>query len=320
MKKISIVAILTAVSMSAFAKDAKTQDVAPLTEETPIVAQSNDSGIIYLDEQPVKETVTNTNPKTKFPRGMQVGLGVSPTSGLNMFVGYNNKNFNSFWAKRFGVRFDFATTSPVKSTINKIVDNYMGDEGIEINDEISIIDGSIKAKHFGAMVDFYPFGNTWFLGGWRITAGYMFGNLDVDANLKGTVDGLPAGTMEFEFGGTKYRYLGNDVYGKGTIDWKYHGPYAGTGFDLGLFWGFKIYMDAGVVFTNKAAELDLNVDVNNLQYNDGGAWKNFVGDPNYNSLVADFNARKNAELQDAQDELDKYKFYPLVKLGFMYRF
>ena len=79
-------------------------------------------------------------------------------------------------------------------------------------------------------------------------------------------------------------------------------------------------MDAGVVFTNKAAELDLKVDVDNLQYNDGGTWKPFTGDPSYDSLVDDFNDRKDAELKDAQDELDKYKFYPLIKLGFMYRF
>ena len=323
MKKISVIAVLTAVSLSAFAKEAKetkTQDVAPLSEETQAVAQTDDSGIKYLDEKPVKETETTANPKTKFPRGMQLGLGVSPTTGLNMFVGYNNKNFNSFWAKRFGVRFDFATTSPVKSTINKIVDNYMGDDGFELNDELSIIDGTIKAKHIGALVDFYPFGNTWLFGGWRITGGYMFGELNVDADLKGTVDGLPTGTIEFEFGGTKYRYLGNNVYGTASANWKFHGPYAGTGFDLGLFWGFKIYMDAGVVFTNKAAELDLKVNVDNLQYNDGGAWKNFTGDPNYDNLVDDFNDRKDKELKDAQDELDKYKFYPLIKLGFMYRF
>ena len=256
---------------------------------------------------------------------MQIGLGVSPTTGLNMFVGYNNKNFDSFWAKRFGIRFDFASTSPVKSMINRGVDNYMGDDGYELNDELSIIDGVIKATHMGAMVDFYPFGDTWFLGGWRITGGYMFGSLDIDADLKGSVDGLPPGKIEFEFGGTKYRYLGNEVYGTATANWKFHGPYAGTGFDIGLFWGFKIYMAAGVVFTNKAAELDLNVDVNNLQYYDTNIndWVNFssISNPtDYQDKVDEFNDRKDKELKDAQDELNKYKFYPLIKLGFMYRF
>lgn len=312
MKKISIVAILAMISMPVIA------------EETQPVSDSSENVVEQYEQQFTKPVATPveeaSNPKAKLPHGLQLGLGVSPTSGLNAFIGYNNKNFDSFWWKRFGVRFDFASTKPVKSFINKTIDRYMGDEGIEINDEISIVDGAIGAKHIGALVDFYPFGDTWFFGGWRITGGYMVGDLDMDADLKGTVKGLPAGTVEFEFDGTKYRYLGNDVYGTAKADWKFHGPYAGTGFDIGLFAGFKIYMDAGVVFTNKAAELDLGVDVNNLQYNDGGTWKNFEGDPNYDVLVNEFNARKDAELKDAQDELDKYKFYPIVKLGFMYRF
>lgn len=306
MKKISILPMLALITMPALATESAT------------VADKVNTEVAKTEQ--IANKFETSNPKIKFPHGLQLGIGISPSTGLNGFVGYNNKNFDSFWAKRFGIRFDFATTSPVKSYINKGIDQAMGDEGFEINDEISIVDGSIKANHMGALVDFYPFGNTWFLGGWRITGGYLVGKLDVDADLKGSVDGLPAGTVEFEFDGTKYRYLGNEVYGTATADWKFHGPYVGTGFDLGLFWGIKIYMDAGVVFTNKAAELDLKVDVNNLQYYDGENWQNFAGDPDYDDLVADFNARKDAELQDAQDELDKYKFYPIVKLGIMYRF
>ena len=309
MKKTCVFALATVLAMPAFA--------------------ANDDANIYgmpMDEPVVTETavapvaVKSSNPDIKFPRGMELGVGISATSGMNAFIGYNNKKFDSFWWKRLGIRFDFASTNPVKSFINKNIDRYIGEDGIEINDEISIVDASIKSQHMAALVDIYPFGDTWFLGGWRLTGGYMFGKMDVSADLKGTVDGLPTGTIEFEFDGTKYRYLGNDVYGTAKADWKFHGPYAGTGFDIGLFAGFKIYMDMGVVFTNKAAELDLEVDVNNLQYDNGGGWSNFAGDPNYNNLVTDFNARKDAELQDAQDELDKYKFFPIVKLGFMYRF
>lgn len=315
MKKTCVFTLAAVLTMPAFAE----------TNTADTTGLSNEYGMQNVENEmiaPIPETTKyeSSNPEIKFPRGMQFGVAVSGTTGLNGFVGYNNKKFDSFWWKRLGVRLDFASTSPMKSFINKQIDGAMGDEGIEINDEISIVDGAIKSKHMGALIDFYPFGDTWFLGGLRITGGYMFGNLDVDADLKGTVEGLPAGTIEFEFAGTKYRYLGNDIYGTATIDWNFRGPYLGTGFDLGIFRGFKLFLDAGVVFTNKAAELDLDVDVNNLQYNTGSGWANFAGDPSYNTLVSDFNARKNAELQDAQDELDKYKFFPIVKLGFMYRF
>ena len=303
MKKIHVFALATILTLPAFA-------------ETNTADLYGETGVEPVEVQTKSET---SNPDIKFPRGMELGVGISGTSGANVFVGYNNKKFDSFWWKRLGIRFDFASTKPVKSLIDNMVDKYM-DDGIEIGDNLTITDGKIKSQHMAALVDFYPFGDTWFLGGWRLTGGYMLGKMDVDANLKGTVEGLPAGTIEFEFAGTKYRYLGNEVYGTATLDWKLNGPYAGTGFDLGVFHGFKLFLDAGVVFTNKAAELDLNVDVNNLQYDNGGGWTNFEGDPSYDTLVNDFNTRKNAELKDAQDELNKYKFFPIVKLGFMYRF
>ena len=38
------------------------------------------------------------------------------------------------------------------------------------------------------------------------------------------------------------------------------------------------------------------------------------------SGITEFEQAKAAALADAQDELDKLKFYPMVKIGFMYRF
>lgn len=248
-----------------------------------------------------------------FPTGMQIGVGLSATSGLNGFVGYANKNFDSFWWKRLGVRFDFASTSPIKSQVNSLVEKYVGDEDIEIGDELKIATPTIKAKHVAAMIDIYPFGNTWFLGGWRLTGGYYKGN--IEANSLVTSTSLPGGEYEFELGGTQYKYVGA-MQGKAKIDWKYSGPYAGTGFDLGLFAGIKIYLDAGVVFTSKKAELDLDIPVEGLKQWDGSTWVS-VNTP---ALEAALETAKQQELDDAQKEIDKIKFYPIVKLGFMYRF
>ena len=224
MKKISILSVVAALTLPAFAEE-KT----PAVEETAsqeVVAQYEQQF-----EQPVAKTEKASNPKIKFPHGLQLGVGVSPTSGLNAFVGYNNKNFDSFWAKRFGIRFDFATYSPIKSKLNKKINNEIGDEGFEIEDALKIDNFKLDAKHYGAMIDFYPFGNTWFLGGWRLSGGYFAGKLDLDADIHGTYDG---GKIEFELDGKKYSYDGSEMHGKAMIDWKYSGPYAGTGFDLGL--------------------------------------------------------------------------------------
>ena len=296
MKKISVVSLLVVLALPAMAKEEKVAQTAANVMTTSAAMS-----------QPVIKT---SNPKTKFPRGLQFGIGVSPTSGLNGFIGYNNKNFDSFWAKRFGVRFDFASYSPIKNRLNTKINDAIGAEGIKIEDNLSIEQVILNAKHYGALVDFYPFGNTWFLGGWRLSGGYMMGKLDLDGKIHGKNIGSG---IEFELNGVSYVYTGSEMHGTAMGDWKYKGPYAGTGFDLGIFRGFKLFMDMGVVFTNKPAQLDLDIPLTDLTV--GG--QSVAENP---TLVSAFNDAKAAELRKAQDELDKYPYYPLVKIGFMYRF
>ena len=301
MKKISVFALLSALVIPAFAEEAA------LLEE-----KSLDAAAIEKTTAVEKES---TNPDIKFPHGLQLGVGVSASSGLNGFVGYANKSFDSFWLKRLGFRLDFATTSPLKSAIDSGVEAFMGEEGMDIGDGLTVKDGSIEGHHFAALVDFYPFGDTWFLGGIRISGGYYLGNLDLSANLTGKVNDLPDSEFAFSLEGIDYKYVGNEVHGTANAEWNYRGPYLGAGFDLGLFAGLKIYMDAGVVFTNKTAQLGLDLPTDNLQKWNGSSWEKVDL-----SEISEFEQAKAAALADAQDELDKLKFYPMVKIGFMYRF
>ena len=307
MKKISVFVFLSMLISPGFAESIG------VSEEK---LESETLNNVTADEsETVLEKKNYANSDITFPHGLELGVGVSATSGLNGFVGYANKNFDSFWLKRFGFRLDFASTSPVKSLINSGIDKFMGDDGIDIGDGLTVKDGEIKGQHIAALLDFYPFGNTWFLGGVRISGGYYFGNLNLEANLTGKVDGLPDSEFAFELEGIDYKYSGNEVYGMATADWDYRGPYLGAGFDLGLFAGFKIYMDAGVVFTNKTAQLGLDLPVENLQKWNGESWENL----NLSDFV-EFEQAKRDALSDAQEELDKLKFYPIIKIGFMYRF
>ncbi len=272
-------------------------DVAPVTDADATVA-------------PLTEVAKS---ETSFLSGFELGVGVSGTSGLNGFVGYANKESSWWLMRRLGVRLDFASTSPISSLIDSGADSLIGDEGYEI-DEITIKDVDIDAKHIGAIIDFYPFGDTWGLGAWRISGGYFKGDINVGADLTGNIDGLPAGEYAFSFGGVDYKYTGADIRGTAQIDWDYSGPYLGTGFDIGLFAGFKIYLDAGVVFTDKAPTIDATIPTDNVQQStDGGAtWSPITS--------AELEAEKDRVISDAQKELDNVKFYPMVKVGFMYRF
>ena len=297
--------MLSVLVLPAFAEEAKVADtvkqevVAPVVEETAPVSENIDF------QKPVFEE-KKSNPKIKFPHGLQIGAGVSATSGLNGFIGYNNKNFDSFWAKRFGVRLDFGTYSPIKSKMNNKINDFVDD--IKIGD-MKIDNFALDGHHFGALVDFYPFGDTWFLGGWRLSGGYFTGKLNLNADITSKSDTV----YEFELDGQTYTYDTGDAKGKAKINWKYSGPYIGTGFDLGLFWGIKVYMDAGVVFTDKTAKADLAIPLDGLKI--GG-----VDVKDNATLETEFENRKKAELKDIQEDLDDIKYYPIVKMGFMYRF
>lgn len=310
MKKISVISMLSVLVMPAFAEETKVADtvkqevVAPVVEETAPVSENIDF------KEPVFEA-KKSNPKIKFPHGLQIGAGVSATSGLNGFIGYNNKNFDSFWAKRFGVRLDFGTYSPIKSKMNDKINDVVEDikkGGVKVGD-IKIENFTLDGHHFGALVDFYPFGDTWLLGGWRLSGGYFTGKLNLSADIKS----INKTVYEFELDGQTYTYDTGDAKGKAKINWKYSGPYLGTGFDLGLFWGIKVYMDAGVVFTDKTAKADLNIPLDGLKIG-GAAVK---GDA---TLENELKNRIKAETKEVQKDLDDIKYYPMVKLGFMYRF
>lgn len=315
MKKISIFAILSVLSVPSFAEETATADVVPVTADS---AEAS----VALDNTVSSEMTTNENmvitdhEKMPFWRGIQIGAGVSATGGLNGFVGYANKDLESFWAKRFGVRLDFSSTRPIRTMISDGIESIMGDDGIDIGDGLSVNDIKLSAKHFAAMLDFYPFGDTWFLGGWRLTGGYYMGDMHATARIAGELAGVSGDVYEFELNDTQFRYVGNSVQGSAEFNWDYRGPYIGTGFDIGLFAGLKIYLDAGVVFTNRAAQLGLNVPFAGLEINQNGAWES-VEDNDLQSIVDDI---VQDTLSDAQSELDDLKFYPIVKLGFMYRF
>jgi hypothetical protein len=139
-----------------------------------------------------------------------------------------------------------------------------------------------SGTNFGALVDFYPFSYTWFLGGVRLSAGYYFGSLKLgfDAEATGIVAQLPDDfetdfeldpmTFELDFGfGGGLTSVTTDVLmvdspitalsenpvsisslkASPLLKLNARGPYLGIGWDMGLFLGLKMTFDAGVVFT-----------------------------------------------------------------------
>lgn len=245
---------------------------------------------------------------TGFPRGMSVGVGVSATSGLNIVAGYYNNNFENYWLRHFGARIDFATTDPLKSAIDSAIESYM-DDGIEVGDGVKLDEGQLDAWHGSFLLDFYPFAKMW-----RLSAGYFWGGADLSAAIFGEVATAPDARFYFYLAGDHYYYNGNDFSGTAKINWHYHGPYLGTGFDIGIFCGFELFVDAGVVFAARPAKLSLNIPHEQLYiYNRDTATWSPVTIPALDADVA-------RATRDANRDLADFKFYPMLKLGFAYRF
>lgn len=242
-----------------------------------------------------------------FPDGIQVGLGMSALGGLNVLAGYRHVA-DGDWFNRFGVRFDFSSTDPVKSALDSAIDHIMRD-GVSVGDGVKLDEGKLDATHYSALLDFYPFS-----GAWRLTGGYMFSDVHMGAAINGTIGNVPSQRFYFYINGDHYYYNGNLFRGATAIDWDYNGPYIGTGADIKLGCGFYLFLDAGVVYTNRAARLSMSIPHEQLYIYDAetAAWAP-VTIPKLDSDVA-------AATTDANRKLSHVRLFPVLKVGFLYRF
>ena len=240
--------------------------------------------------------------------GLQFGVGVSATTGLNVSAGFYNKGAQSYFLRHFGVRIDVASIDALKSAVDSAIDSGMRD-GISVGDGVKIDNGRLDSWHASMLLDYYPFS-----GAWRISGGYAWGAADLDADIFGEIERAPSQRFYFYLAGDHYYYNGNNFGGVASIDWNFHGPYLGTGFDIDLFCGFSMFVDAGVIFTNRAARLELDIPHEQLyMYNKETATWNPIAIPALDNDVA-------RATQEGNDKLSDFKFFPMIKLGFAYRF
>ena len=242
------------------------------------------------------------------PYGVSVGFGLSGTSGLNAVVAYHDELADNWWRRHFGFRIDVASTDPLKSAIDSLIEKYMRD-GRTVGDGVRIDNGTLDAWHASVMLDYHPFA-----GPWRVSGGYVWGGASLVSDIFGVVADAPASRFYFSLSGDHYFYDGNDFNGRANIDWNYHGPYIGTGIDIDIFCGFALYLDAGVVVTSGPARLDLDIPHQQLyMYDSETATWSPIKIPALDRDIA------RAE-QDANDDFSKIRLYPMLKMGFIYRF
>ena len=320
--------------------------------------------------------------------GWQIGIAAPlatplPAASLNGFIGHMDKSARSFWARRFGWRMNFAVpyTASANAHINgddlHLSWSVMGfgqRETIDatfnwtVNDDIGAValslDGAsgrftMRNRYLGGLIDFYPFGNTWFLGGLRMSAGYYMGRADIAMRTTMAQD-ITGGTgLAVHINNV----AGRDIYANtrladgttigGRLSWRFRGPYVGTGFDIGMFRGWKLFTDFGVVFANAPhmRDRDIIIPDDNFQIcisadgrcGPGGIWVNvnmrdldaslnqirdqlpadLVGVLDGISLAnvsAEYENFRDTIRRNANDGLSDLRVVPMVRLGIMYRF
>ena len=240
--------------------------------------------------------------------GLQFGVGMSATTGLNVSAGFYNKDADSYFLRHFGLRVDLASIDALKSAVDSAIDSWMRD-GVSVGDGVKIDNGRLDSWHTAMLLDYYPFS-----GMWRISGGYAWGAANLDSDIFGEIETAPSQRFYFYLAGDHYYYNGNNFGGVASIDWNFHGPYLGTGLDIDLFCGFTLFVDAGVVFTNKSAKLNLDIPHEKLyMYDKESVLWNPITIPALDNDVA-------RAMREGNDKLSDFKFFPMIKLGFAYRF
>ncbi len=242
--------------------------------------------------------------------GFQLGVGIGVLGGVNAQLGYRipRREYN-FWKNRFGFRIDYNSWKPLKNTI----ETYLEDHPIKLDD--NEFTGMISGTNYGALIDFYPFGNTWFLGNFRLSAGYYTGDFAIDTYM--TKSGI---SEEFEMSGINYKIDGQATL-NAAVDADVKGPYAGLGFDFQILYGLKLFFDAGVVFIdNPRVRTDIN-GIANLYVDYGSGYVN-VGsvtakdNDDIKRLLSDM----KSEYEDELKIITSQNIFPMIKLGLMLRF
>ncbi|GLU32639.1 hypothetical protein WKR88_11180 [Trinickia caryophylli] len=149
-------------------------------------------------------------------------------------------------------------------------------------------DATLNLHHGGLYLDFFPAPAT---VGFRLTAGVLIGGDNVDATATST-----SGT--YTINGTTYPALGQQIHAKATYPTLR--PYLGLGFghtpNGKRGWG--LFFDAGVAYGRPHLDFDVPP-----------------------AIVAEAGAANvAAEEQKLRDKVDRFRFYPIVKLGVTYRF
>ncbi len=159
------------------------------------------------------------------------------------------------------------------------------ESGIDYNADLKLFSGLVTA-------DWFPFSN-----GFRLSPGLVANGNELDLN------GRPEAGRTYEINGIPYTV--DDVGSlNGNVDFNSLAPYLGIGWGnpFGAEGNWSFSCDLGVVFQG-SPNVTLTATGNPAVINN-----------------PDFQANLEAERRDLEDDLEPFKYYPVVSIGITYRF
>lgn len=209
---------------------------------------------------------------------------VAVLAAIVLPLGYSTAGADSFavGAKAGTTGLGIEVTWPLSDSVNLRGGYYGFDYDTDLEEEGVEYDGDLRLRNAAVFADWHPFG-----GSFRLSAGgVQSGN-----EFKGSAEG------DLEVGENTYS---SQLQAK--VGWSGLAPYLGLGFGNAMSGGrLSFSFDLGVKFTG-SPEVRLDGSVN---------------DPALEAAFAEDLERERVRLED---ELSDAKYYPVVSLGFAYRF
>ena len=290
------------------------------------------TGVVNINEAvDVKAASVETikdYPTEKWYEGVSFGGGLGMLGGVNLQLGYRFPGDQSFLKNRLGFRVEYNTLSPIW---NYAKTNYLDSKLAVLNNRFNLgdfdldkVEPKVSSNNFGFNLDFYPFGKLWGLGNIRLSTGYYFGSLELGVDGFQKLDiasgSVNIGNVEIEPVLGQEASITLQVALKNRIT----GPYLGAGWDFWLPFGFKLFVDAGVVV---ASVPEVVADVRGSGKANVKRGGHLVGLldlttlPEFKEKEKEVKDRFNEEIKKVTSKYKDYaRFFPMLKVGIVYRF
>lgn len=190
-----------------------------------------------------------------------------------------------------GIGLDLVTG--VNDRLNLRLGGYRYSYEKDLDTDDAVFGGDLQLKSAGLMADIHPFA-----GHFRITVGGFYNGNRLDVAAK------PNAAGNFVFNGNTYD--ADDFQGSGQLTFKKFAPYVGFGGGNAIRGGNWSFMwDVGALYQNKGT-VKLNAEILNPLVTP--------------AMQAQFQQDVLVEQQSLQDDVNDFKWYPVVSLGIAYRF